>query len=150
MSRVPREPSPDDIGVTIETFLRDLIHDVGEVRAVTVDIGSRDGQAALVITAYTTDAKLHGHWISIYESEQTWVTLTNVDGEEFVLPSYVVGSSDGPPVPGVTDGLVTVYCDDGWEDGPIALEEGLERLRESVGRPLDEGGASSVDKNGHD
>lgn len=146
MRRLPTEPTPNDLGVTIKTFVEDLIDDIDEVRAVTVTTFKEDDEIiALGVHAHTSDQQLQGEGISLYDSNYTWIHLSGDHGQELNLPVFPYAAPDGEPPPSNLADLTVVYCDDSWDIGPVELEEGLNRLRRRVGLSPRDDGAKSVD-----
>lgn len=132
MNLLPRVQSPEDSQVPLETVLQDILEDVSAVRAVSVAALGRDELQGLRIAAHTADWELHGEDISLDDSGDTWVSLTDAEGREHVVPISIEATSDGPLVPLTMAGKTTVYSDNDWFDGSISVPEGLDRLGTKV------------------
>lgn len=139
MNLLPRVQSPEDTQVPLETVLQNILEDVSEVRAVSVAALGRDELQGLKISAHSADWELHGEVISLDDPGDTWVSLTDAEGREHVVPISIEATSDGPLAPSTMAGRTTLYSDNDWFDESISVPEGLDRLRTKVaGHSYDE------------
>lgn len=126
------------VEVPIEDILTEALDHFDHVSGITVHLPFPERMSSLHVTVNTGDIDEHHVDGPLHYSGRHHASITNLDGERFVIPFTVVASVDGPSCMETIESTPVYVADSVVDADPLTLEDGLERLRRKVGKSFDE------------
>jgi len=143
--RTPDE-SPDDTlnrllddavkNVPIEEIMTDLLDQFEDAVSISVDMEVGESPVRMDITVYTGSVDME-EGVNLYEGVESRAVIDAQSGDQFHLPFRIHATSSGPRRESVR--TTPVYMTDNVLGlDAVTLEQGLNRLREKIGKSHEE------------
>lgn len=123
--------------VSIETVVGDIFEYFDHVACIDVAIKRPERPTSLRFTVFTGDVYGYEEDVSLHDSGRKRVAVETSDGERFVVPFFIVATSDGPSYETISR-TPLYYSDNIVGTDPMDVDEGLDRLRSKLGKSVDE------------